>query len=56
MKYHVQVSLVDIRQVEVEMPDDWVFDYNDLEAAAAAKAKAEFGDHDEISLLSQERV
>lgn len=56
MKYRVQLSLVNIRQVDIDMPDEWEFDYNDLELAAASKAQSEFGSYDEIELLSQERM
>lgn len=55
MQYRVQVMLINIRQVDVQMPDGEM-DLNDLEAMAVAAARREFGDCDEADLLGYELV
>ncbi|MBP8055173.1 MAG: hypothetical protein KA314_04995 [Chloroflexi bacterium] len=48
MQYRVQVMLINIRQVDVQMPEGDL-DLTDLEAMAVAAARREFGDCDEAA-------
>lgn len=47
MKYTVQVALTNVRQVEIE--SDKTLEWPELKRKAEAKAREEYGEHDEIS-------
>ena len=49
MTYTVQVRLSDVRQVEIELERDGT--EADIAVAAYAKAKKEFGEHEEFEMV-----